>query len=37
MARVEREIEIGAPQKKIFDILDNTLESVRWNLPVRNF
>ena len=35
MARVEREIEIEAPQKRIFDILNNTLESTIWNLPVK--
>lgn len=34
MARVEREIEINAPQKSIFDILDDTKISARWNLPV---
>ena len=35
LVRIEREIEINAPQKRIFDILDNTLESTRWNLPVK--
>ena len=34
MARVEREIEINAPQKSIFDILDDTKIAARWNLPV---
>jgi hypothetical protein len=34
MARVEREIEINAPQKNIFDILDDTKIAPKWNLPV---
>ena len=34
MARIEREIEINAPQKKIFDILDDTKIATKWNLPV---
>lgn len=34
MARVEREIEIGASQKRIFDILDDTKLAPKWNLPV---
>ncbi|MHA1986467.1 MAG: SRPBCC family protein [Promethearchaeota archaeon] len=34
MARVEREIEISAPQKRIFDILDDPLLAPKWNLPV---
>ena len=34
MARIEREIEISAPQKSIFDILDDTKIASRWNLPV---
>ena len=34
LARVEREIEINAPQKSIFDILDDTEIAARWNLPV---
>jgi hypothetical protein len=34
MVRVEREIEINAPQKEIFDILDDTKIAPKWNLPV---
>jgi hypothetical protein len=34
LARVEREIEINAPQKSIFDILDDNTIAARWNLPV---
>ncbi len=32
MARVERNIEICAPQEKIFEILDDTLATPKWNI-----
>ena len=32
MARVERNIEINTPQERIFEILDDTLASPKWNL-----
>jgi len=32
MARIEREIEINAPQKSIFDILDDAMLGPKWNL-----
>lgn len=33
MVRVERKIDIKASQKRIFDILDDPLLGVKWNLP----
>lgn len=32
MARIERNIEISAPQERIFEVLDDTLSSIKWNL-----
>ena len=32
--RAERKIEIDAPVKSVFDILDNIKDSARWNLAV---
>ena len=32
MVRVERKIEINAPQKSIFDILDDAMLGPKWNL-----
>ena len=32
MARIEREIEINAPQKSIFDVLDDAQLGPKWNL-----
>jgi len=34
MPRVERTTKIKAPQKKIFDILDDTLNLPKWNIVV---
>ena len=34
MPRVERTTKIKAPQKKVFDILDDTSNSAKWTLPV---
>lgn len=34
MPRVERNIEINAPQKDIFNILNNTMIGPKWNLAV---
>jgi len=36
MHRVERKIDINASQKDIFDILDNTMISPKWNLAVKD-
>jgi len=36
LPRVERNIEINAPQKNIFNILNNTMESPKWNLAVKD-
>lgn len=36
MPRVERKTEINAPQKKIFDILNNTMLGPKWNLAVKD-
>ncbi|MFW9820401.1 MAG: hypothetical protein ACFFE5_12390 [Candidatus Thorarchaeota archaeon] len=36
MPRVERKIEINAPQKNIFDILNNTMLGPKWNLAVKD-
>jgi len=33
LVRVERKIDIKASQKRIFDILDDPLLGVKWNLP----
>ena len=34
MARIEREIEINAPQKSIFDVLDEAQLGPKWNLSI---
>ncbi|MHA2179928.1 MAG: SRPBCC family protein [Promethearchaeota archaeon] len=34
MARVEREIEINTPQKRIFDVLNEAQLGPKWNLSV---
>jgi hypothetical protein len=34
MPRVERIIEIKAPRKRVFDILDDTLNMPKWNIVV---
>jgi len=34
MPKVERKVEIKAPQKKVFDILDDTLSLPKWNIVV---
>ncbi len=36
LPRVERKIEINAPQRDIFDILNNTMEGPKWNLAVKD-
>jgi hypothetical protein len=36
LPRVERKIEINAPQKDIFNILNNTMEGPKWNLAVKD-
>ena len=32
--RVERNIEINAPVKNVYDILDDAKQGIKWNLPV---
>ena len=36
MPRVERKIDINAPQKNIFNILNNTMIGPKWNLAVKD-
>jgi hypothetical protein len=36
LPRVERKIEISAPRKNIFDILNNTMIGPKWNLAVND-
>jgi len=35
MARIERKVEINAPAKRVFDILDDTEKLPLWNITVK--